>query len=302
MDIEKIINNVRVMRSITSLEPIEFEQLVFGFEKEWKKQNARKTFEGEVRQRGVGAGCKGVLAQAREKVFFILMYYKLYPIQEAMAFFWGMSQGRVCDWIHRLTPVIQAALGRELKLPERQPQKLHAVLRQCPELKFIIDGTERKVRRPQDEDQQKKHYSGKKKTHTNKNVIITSGKRVVYMSQTQPGCCHDKKVAEEIQGRHFPPGSTLLQDSGFLGFAPPGANVRMPRKKPKGKELSKTSQKINRRISRLRIGVEHVISGIKRCHIVSDIFRNIKQGFADRVMEIACGLHNLRSDCRSAHA
>jgi len=204
MDIEKIINNVRVMRSITSLEPREFEQLVFAFEKEWMKQNTRKTFEGEVRQWEAGAGRKGVLVQSREKVFFILMYYKLYPIQEAMAFFWGMSQGRVCDWIHRLTPVIQAVLGKELKLPERQPKKLHAILRECPELKFIIDGTERRVRRPQDKDQQKKNYSGKRKAHTKKNVLITSGKRVVYLSQTQPGRCHDKKVAQEIEGRRFP--------------------------------------------------------------------------------------------------
>lgn len=302
MDIEKIINNGRVMRSITSLEPGEFEQLVFAFEKEWLKQNARKTFEGEVRQREVGAGCKGVLSQAREKVFFILMYYKLYPIQEAMAFFWGMSQGRVCDWIHRLTPVIQTVLGKELKLPERRPQKLHAMLRECPELKFIIDGTDRRVRRPQDKDQQKKNYSGKRKAHTKKNVLITSGRRVVYLSQTQPGRCHDKKIAEEIKGRHFPPGSTLLQDSGFLGFHPQGAEVWMPQKKPKGKPLAPWWKKINRAISSVRVGVEHVISGIKRCHIVSSVFRNFKKGFDDQVMEIACGLHNLRTDFRSAHA
>ncbi len=290
------------MRSITSLEPEEFERLVFAFEKEWVKQNARKTFEGNVRQRDVGAGRKGVLAQVRGKVFFILMYYKLYPIQEAMAFFWGIHQGRVCDWIHRLTPVIEKALGRELKLPERQPQKLHAILQECPELKFIIDGVERRTRRPQDKDQQKKHYSGKKKTHTKKNVIIASGKRVVYMSQTQPGRCHDKKIAEEIKDRRFPSGSTLLQDSGFLGFHPQGAEVWMPQKKPKGKPLAPWWKKINRSISSVRVGVEHVICGIKRCHIVSDVFRNFKKGFDDQVMKIACGLHNLRTDFRSAHA
>ncbi len=242
MEIEKVIQNSRVMRSITSLDPPEFEQLVFAFEKEWQRQNKHQTFSGKVRQRVAGAGRKSYLGTARKKVFFILMYFKLYPIQEAMAFFWGMSQGEVCKWIHRLTPMDQKVLRKELKLPERHPQKLHAILQQCSELKFIIDGTERRVRRPQDEDQQKEHYSGKKKTHTKKNVIVTSGKRVVYMSQTQPGHNHDKKVAEEIEGRHFPLGSTLLQDSGFLGFAPRRAEVRMPQKKPKGKELSQTSK------------------------------------------------------------
>ena len=290
------------MRSLTSLNPEEFEQLVFAFEKECQRLNARKTFAGEVRQRAVGAGQKGRLEETRAKLFFILMYFKLYPIQEAMGFFWGMSQTRVGRWIHRLTPILQTALGRELKLPERQPKKLHAVLRECPELRFIIDGTDRRVRRPKDKDQQKKNYSGKRKAHTKKNVIIVSGKRVVYMSQTQPGSCHDKKVAQELEGRHFPSGSMLLQDSGFLGFNPKGAEVWMPKKKPKGKPLPPWWKKINSILSSARVAVEHVISGVKRCHIVSDIFRNFKKGFDDQVMEAACGLHNLRSDFRSAHA
>ena len=290
------------MRSITSLEPEEFEQMVISSEKEWRGQNSRNTFEGTARQRKGGAGCKGRLNDMREKVFFILMYFKLYPIQEAMAFFWGMDQGQVCRWIHRLTPVIQKALGRELQLPERQPKKLHAILQECPELKFIIDGTERRVRPPQDKDQQKENYSGKRKAYTKKNVLIPSGKRVVYMSQTQPGCCHDKKIAEEIEDRRFPSGSALLQDSGFLGFHPQGAEVWMPRKKPQGKPLAPWWKKINRSISSVRVGMEHVICGIKRCHLVSGVFRNFKKGFDDQVMEVACGLHNLRADFRSAHA
>jgi hypothetical protein len=45
--------------------------------------------------------------------------------------------------------------------------------------------------------------------------------------------------------------------------------------------------------------VEHAISGIKRCHIVKDIFRNTRTGFEDMVMEIACALHNFRQKHRS---
>ena len=42
----------------------------------------------------------------------------------------------------------------------------------------------------------------------------------------------------------------------------------------------------------MRIVVEHVICGVKRCRIVKDVFRNTKDKFDDLVMEIACGLHN----------
>ena len=56
---------------------------------------------------------------------------------------------------------------------------------------------------------------------------------------------------------------------------------------------------LNRVLSSSRIVVEHAISGIKRCHIVKDIFRNTRVGFEDMVMEIACALHNFRQKLRS---
>jgi hypothetical protein len=51
-------------------------------------------------------------------------------------------------------------------------------------------------------------------------------------------------------------------------------------------------------MSRARIVVEHVIAGVKRCRIVKDVLRLPGAGIADLVMEIACGLHNLRVSCR----
>jgi hypothetical protein len=44
--------------------------------------------------------------------------------------------------------------------------------------------------------------------------------------------------------------------------------------------------------------VEHVIAGVKRCRIVKEVLRLTKEGVSDLVMEIACGLHNLRVSCR----
>jgi hypothetical protein len=51
---------------------------------------------------------------------------------------------------------------------------------------------------------------------------------------------------------------------------------------------------LNKVIAKIRIIIEHVIAGVKRCRIVKDVFRNTKANFADLVMEIACGLHNFR--------
>lgn len=62
--------------------------------------------------------------------------------------------------------------------------------------------------------------------------------------------------------------------------------------------MSVADQFLNRLFASARVVVEHVISGVKRCRIVKDILRLIREGISDRVMEIACGLHNLRMACR----
>ena len=54
----------------------------------------------------------------------------------------------------------------------------------------------------------------------------------------------------------------------------------------------------NRIFSSVRVVVAHVIAGIKRGRIVKDVLRLTTKGIADGVMEIACGLHNLRVSCR----
>jgi hypothetical protein len=51
-------------------------------------------------------------------------------------------------------------------------------------------------------------------------------------------------------------------------------------------------------ISRVRIVVANVLAGVKRCRIVKDVLRLTKAGISERVMEIACGLPNLRVSCR----
>ena len=51
-------------------------------------------------------------------------------------------------------------------------------------------------------------------------------------------------------------------------------------------------------ISRARVVVENVLAGVKRCRIVKEVLCLTKAGLSDMVMEIACGLHNLRVSCR----
>ena len=76
---------------------------------------------------------------------------------------------------------------------------------------------------------------------------------------------------------------------------------RILTKKPKGKELITAEKQENRRISGIRIKVEHAIGGMKKCRIVKERFRCHKFGFEDMVILIACGLHNFRITHKMSH-
>ncbi len=69
----------------------------------------------------------------------------------------------------------------------------------------------------------------------------------------------------------------------------------LPKKTPKGKELTADAKAWNRIVSGVGVLVEHVIGGVKRFGIASDNFRNRKDGFGDKVMWISCGLWNYSS-------
>lgn len=51
---------------------------------------------------------------------------------------------------------------------------------------LMIDGTERRRQRPKDAKKQEQHDSGKKKTHTDKNLVWVNNqsKKVLYLSPT----------------------------------------------------------------------------------------------------------------------
>ncbi|MGP1386274.1 MAG: hypothetical protein ACTS2F_22125 [Thainema sp.] len=58
--------------------------------------------------------------------------------------------------------------------------------------------------------------------------------------------------------------------------------------------LTAIEKRHNRSISSVRVEVEHHISGIKRCRILGQPFRNWVDHYVDDVMEAAGGFHNFR--------
>jgi hypothetical protein len=61
-------------------------------------------------------------------------------------------------------------------------------------------------------------------------------------------------------------------------------SIQRPKDDEKQKELTDDAKAWNRIVSGFRVLLEHAIGGVKRFGIVSDKFRNRKDGFGDKVM------------------
>jgi hypothetical protein len=289
----KVAGKSYVLQSLTGLNQPEFEKLLKSFDLAWQEYIEQEYIQ-RPRARRYGGGRPAELSTSADKLLFILVYFRLYPTQVVQGFLFGIGQTQACEWIHKLSPILNQALGYEQQLPERQPARLATVLSECPGLEFIIDGTERPINRPQNNLLQQDTYSGKKKRNTLKNVVISERRgKVKYLSDTYGGRVHDKAICDGEE-YEFPEGSQLWQDLGLQGFAPEGVTIRQPKKKPRNQALSAAEKEQNRAIASERVEIEHQIGGIKRCNIVSHQFRNRTYDYADEVMETACGLHNFR--------
>lgn len=235
-----------------------------------------------------------------DTLLFILVYHKTHPLQTMHALPCGLRQSRANHWMHPLLPVLPQAWAEMGLAPERDANRVATsplALEGAPAL--ALDGTERRRQRPVEATLHREHSSGKKKTPTDKNLLLVNEitTQVVSLSPTIAGRTHDKKAADQAE-MPYPLHASLDKDTGFQGYEPEGVLSHQPKKKPKGQELSIGDRLLNRILSSTRIVVEHVIAGVKRCRTVKDVLRLTKAGLSDMVMEIACGLHNLRVSCR----
>lgn len=283
------------MHALTGLRAEEFAQLLPAFTTAYAAARQRAGRE-RVRRRQPGGGCTGHLPMPAAKLLFILVYVRHYPLQHLQGLLFGISQPQACAWIHTLLPVLEAALGQVVVLPARPTETLAALQDRCPDLQFLLDATERPIRRPQDRQRRLDCYSGKRRRHTIKNTILTDaqGRRILFVGTTAPGTTHDKTLLQE-DAPPFPPDSSALADLGYAGYHQPTLCLSLPPPKPKGLPFPPETLAARARHHRHRARVEHAIGRLKVHRIVSDIYRNLTNGMDDRVLIVAAGLVNLKA-------
>ena len=156
------------MRSLTGLSLKQFADLTVEFEKGYQEYQQERYAEGlskGIRQRGVGGGRKGKLPRISDKLFFTLVYLKTYPTFDVLGSQFGMGRSKANENLHKLAPILMNTLVRLEVMPHREftsVDEMKAAFQGVD--RILIDVTERLYRRSQDDDTQREHYSGKKRT------------------------------------------------------------------------------------------------------------------------------------------
>lgn len=122
---------------------------------------------------------------------------------------------------------------------------------------------------------------------------------VLYLSPTYEGSIHDKKICD-LEQVEFLKKTRVLTDLGFIGLSSTVAQIIMPQKRKKNQHLNEQQEQYNTWVSKIRVRVEHIIASIKIFRKVKEKFRGRLFNREDRVMLIACGLHNLRLKVKCA--
>jgi hypothetical protein len=280
------------MKSLTGLTGSEFLSLVPVY-----KEILTATAVEKDRVRAPGAGAKHTLGTAEKKLFYILFYVKCYPTFDVAGFFYDADRSQPCRWTGMYLPLLEKVLSRKAVLPQRKISSVEEFIRLYPEVgEIFVDGTERPVQRSKKFEKQREDYSGKKKRHTRKNIVISdSEKRILLLTPTEGGRRHDYALFKESGiADHLPEGQSVFTDTGFQGIRKdyPHLDVSIPYKKPKGKKLTFPQRMQNRIISSCSIIVENAICGIKRLKSLIDVYRNRRNNTDDLLMNVGCGLWN----------
>ena len=296
LNLERIFQQDRLMRAITGLNRKAFEELLASFTSAYEQSLINPEVD---RKRAVGGGRKATLGTMAEKLLYILLYCKCYPTFDLLSVLFNFDRSCAHEWVHRLLPILETALGQKQALPVRKLRSMEEFFELFPAVKeVILDGTERPVQRPKDADKQKDHYSGKKKRHSRKHITgSTRKKRVIILTKARPGKVHDKRqLDEEDLVGNIPDQIPVEGDLGFKGLENEFDNIHLPHKKPRGKELTAQQKQENREFSSQRVKCEHAHAGIKRYNSVTAVYRNRVPDFDDRLMLNAAGLWNFYLD------
>lgn len=236
------------------------------------------------------AGRKITLS-SQEQILLTLLYLYQYP-----SFLYVGAQFGVCEstantifryWLPIFNELLPPSILEQVK---KKVGDLEVVKEILTVHELTVDSTEQPIERPTDNEEQKEHFSGKKKTHTLKNqlIVLPKGEDIVDIKIGEKGPVSDIKIFKEQQ-KKFNPNQQFKGDKAYVG----GFQISTPHKKPRNQELSLEQKEENKVFSSKRIFVEHLIRKLKVFRVASERFR-LKRSNYESVISTVCGLVRLR--------
>jgi hypothetical protein len=294
--LEKLTKKPLVMQRTIGMNLDQFNALAKALLPLWKAAEKQRK-ASKKRKRKMGGGRPYKLLSIQEKLVVVLLYYKAYLTQEFIGAIVGLDQVNVSRLLAKMLPLIEQVADPNLKsylakaraeynkIPLKERVNNWAdFVKKHPDLKDVsTDATEQHCHRSQDDEKQKKYYSGKSKRHTLKTqVSVSSIGRILDVSDTYPGSIHDKTIIDQEQTVQKIPEQTLQRfDAGYQGVAAenPQHLIITPYKKPKKQELSAFHKQLNTVHSRHRVVAENGICRVKKFKICQYRYRGREKSY-----------------------
>jgi len=268
MNYSKLSQKPSHFKRYTGLNIVEFEKLVEDLRPSWEKAELKRLSRSN-RQRKIGAGRKSKLPTFEDKLFLVLVFYKLYLPFDLLGYLFNLDKSN----ISRQIKVVEPILAKKIKLPKIEREKakristLDELFRVYPEMReYITDATEQEIPRPKDKAKRKKYYSGKKKRHTIKTQLVTERNSgfVLEVSDSVAGSIHDYKLFKRSGlGKRLPQDIPKYFDRGYEGVKrdyPHLNNLFLPQKANRWHKLTKADKIYNKKLNKIRVKVEHAIN------------------------------------------
>jgi IS5 family transposase len=294
---QTIVSRPKLFRQLTTLTLSEFDLLVKKLESEWKEREILRLSRPD-RKRAIGQG-HPYFGTFSDLILFLTIYTRTNCSNVLLGLVFGLTEQTVIDLSKKLLPLLQDRFIPKTRLRKKRAtiNTLDELLEVYPDLEdVILDGCAIKTRRPKRK--QGKNYSGKSKRHEKKIVLGVNRKDGIIIARTKlrPGAVHDKRILDE-DGLHkrLEKDSKLKKrtDSAWTGEDKKKGWI-VNRKGRRNHPLTKKQKKENRKLSKIRIGIEHAIRRVKVFRRIGEtaVFR--AKGKLDWVLNTAINLANYK--------
>jgi len=286
-----------VFKSLTGLRIAQFDERVTDVLPHYQTaERARRT--RPTHKRAIGAGHPFEL-DPRNQILLTVIWLRVYPLQEGLAYLFGVSDTTVGRTIARVLPLLEASGRDTMRMPDPGRQRrrsLDTVLADTPELAVVIDTFEQRGQRHQDRNTADAHYSGKTKEDTPQSHVPVDEQTgpIVDVGENVPGPTADiTLLAESNLLDRLPDGIGGRGDLAYVGIAKlhPQRLGAAPRRKPRGKDRPPEDGCYHRAFARRRIVVEHSSGRMRRYQALTQMDRHHRQQHTARTRAVA-GLVN----------